>query len=271
MAHPPAAELVPIPAGVRTFSHARRVRFGDVDRHGRLRLDALAAYLQDVAADDTADSGVAWTGAWVVRRNVFEVVRPPAFGELLTVTTWASGHGSRWAERRVSFRPSGGERGSRPSGGERTRRPEAGGCIEGASLWVFVDPASLRPVPLDPRFEEIYGPSTLGRAVSSRLQHATAPPAGAAVSRRPWVVRATDVDPYAHVNNAAAWAMVEEALADAPVPAPWRAEIEYRTPIEPHHEVVLDVVRDGGAVALWARDPAAGTLLLTARVTPLPG
>jgi acyl-ACP thioesterase len=256
MADPPAVDLMPIPAGVRTFGHERRVRFGDVDRHGRLRLDALAAYLQDVAGDDTADSGVAWTGAWVVRRNVFQVIRAPAFGDLLTVTTWASGHGSRWAERRVSIRPSGGE---------------AGGCVEGASLWVFVDPASLRPVPLDPRFEEIYGPSTLGRAVSSRLQHAAAPPVGAAVERRPWIVRATDVDPYAHVNNAAAWAMVEEVLAGEPPPAPWRAEIEYRTPIEPHHEVVLDVVRDGGAVALWAREATAGTLLLTARIDPLPG
>ena len=78
MADAPAVDLVPVPTGVRTFSHERRVRFGDVDRHGRLRLDALAAYQQDVAAADTADSGVGWTGAWVVRRNVFEVVRSPA-------------------------------------------------------------------------------------------------------------------------------------------------------------------------------------------------
>jgi acyl-ACP thioesterase len=256
----PAVDLVPLPTGVRTFSHERRVRFGDVDRHGRLRLDALAGYLQDVAGDDTADSGVAWTGAWVVRRNVFHIVRPPAFGELLTVTTWASGHGSRWAERRVSFRS---------GGGERTMRGEAG--VEGASLWVFVDPATLRPVPLDPRFQELYGPSTLNRAVSSRLQHASAPPPGSTVTRRPWVVRATDVDRYAHVNNAAAWAMVEEVVADGAPPLPWRAEIEYRTPIEPHHEVVLDVVRDGGALALWAREPVGGTLLLTAKIMPQPG
>jgi acyl-ACP thioesterase len=271
MAEPPAVDLVPVPTGVRTFSHERRVRFGDVDRHGRLRLDALAAYLQDVAADDTADSGVGWTGAWVVRRNVFEVLRSPAYGESVTVTTWASGHGSRWAERRVSIRPSGGERTIRPGGREPTMPGGSGACVEGASLWVFVDPATLRPVVLDPRFQEIYGPSTRGRSVSSRLQHPVAPPAGPPASRRRWSVRATDVDPYAHVNNAAAWAMVEEVLADGPPPPPWRAEIEYRTPIEPHHEVALEVVRDGGTVALWAREAAAGTLLLTARVTPLAG
>ena len=46
------------------------MRLGDVDPSGRLRLDAIARYLQDVASDDAADAGLD-TG-WVARRTLIE-------------------------------------------------------------------------------------------------------------------------------------------------------------------------------------------------------
>jgi acyl-ACP thioesterase len=171
MAELPAAELRPEPDGLRVFRTGREVRVGDVDRHGRLRLDALAAYLQDVAGDDTAEAGLRGTGGWVVRRNVFEVVRPPTYGQHLTLATWASGSGSRWAERRLSVHAP--AVGSGPAGA-------AGARVEGVSLWIYVDPATLRPAPLDPGFAAVYGAATGGRRVSTRLQHeAAAEPGGA--------------------------------------------------------------------------------------------
>jgi acyl-ACP thioesterase len=85
------------------------------------------------------------------------------------------------------------------------------------------------------------------------------------------VVRATDIDPFDHVNNAATWAIVEEVLAERPVPAPFRAELEHRTPIGPDAEVVVDVQATPAGIALWVRDVASGTLFATGRVLPLPG
>jgi acyl-ACP thioesterase len=253
MAELPAVVLGPPPEGFRTFSARREVRFADVDRHGRLRLDALAAYLQDVAGDDTADVGLRDTGGWVVRRNVFEVLRPPTYGQELTLTTWASGSGSRWAERRL------------------TVTGPAGSRVEGVSLWVFVDPATLRPAPVDPRVAAVYAPAIGGRAVSSRLQHPTGPEPGAAVERWPWVVRATDIDPFGHVNNTATWAVVEEAAARGAWAPPYRAELEYRTPIPPDAAVVVEVQASAALTALWVRAAEGGPLFATARVRPLPG
>ena len=40
---------LPIPAAGRTFAAHRRVRLADMDEHGRVRLDAVARFLQDVA------------------------------------------------------------------------------------------------------------------------------------------------------------------------------------------------------------------------------
>ena len=82
------------------FEGVRRVRLGDVGPHGRLRLDAVARYLQDLSADDTADSALEDAQAWVVRKTVIEVRRSPRYLEPLRLATWCSGTGSHWAERR---------------------------------------------------------------------------------------------------------------------------------------------------------------------------
>ena len=45
--------LAPLPEVGRRFTGERKVRLGDVGRSGRLRLDALTRYTQDVSDDDT--------------------------------------------------------------------------------------------------------------------------------------------------------------------------------------------------------------------------
>ena len=47
----------------RTFRVAYTVRLSDADAAGRLRLDAVARYLQDAAIDDVAGDGVGCSGA----------------------------------------------------------------------------------------------------------------------------------------------------------------------------------------------------------------
>ncbi len=231
-----ADRLLPPPEVGRTFTASRLARFGDLDLRGRLRFDALARYFQDVSGDDTVDAGLD-NVAWVVRRTKVEVHRSPRFREQLTLCTFCSGLGRRWAERRVSV------------AGDR------GAAIEAVSLWIHLDAVSGRPASMPEAFHRQYDQAAAGRVVSTRLQHEADPPAGARV--RPWALRATDFDLLGHVNNAATWAAVEEVLADHhPGPGPLDAELEYRLAIEPGDTVaVASVSGPDDELRIWITDP----------------
>ena len=230
---------------------ARKVRLGDVGPRGRLRLDAVARYAQDLSADDTADAALPDAESWVVRRTVIEVRRSPRYLEPLALATWCAGIGSHYAERRVEI------------------VGEGEGQVEVATLWVHVDHRSGRPRKLGPGFEALYGAAAGGRRVKARLLHGN-PPAEP-TERWPWPLRATDADLLQHINNAACWEIVEEVLSTRPhLRAPLRAELEHRTSLEPGASVEVLVADGGGAspgVALWVL--ADGAVAVTAIVAPL--
>ena len=204
-------EMVARPSAGRTFAGRRRVRLGDCSPGGRLRLDAAARYLQDLSDDDTRDAGFPQM-TWVVRRTVVDVRRFATYLEPLELLTWCSGLGSRWAERRVDIHSAG------------------GGSLSAATLWVHLDPATLRPAPMTKEFDAVFAPSTAGRTVSSRLSFPVPP---ADVSLTPWSVRFVDFDVMDHVNNAVAFVLVEAVLAARrELRAPLRVVVEYRSPID---------------------------------------
>ena len=237
------SELVPLPDRGRRYTGTREVRLGDADLRGRLRLDALARYLQDVANDDGREALGEDASSWVVRRSTVEVERWPRLGEVLTLTTFLGGVGGRWAERRTSVH------------GERGR-------VECASLWVHVDLRTGRPVPLPERFMPIYGEVYGGRKVSGRLSLPAPPPsAGASASRRPWATRTSDFDVLGHVNNAVYWAAVEDAFAIEG--GGLRFDLEYRAAIEPGDAVDLLVDGEGGA---WLLSSGSGEVHAAARM-----
>ena len=226
-----STEVAPA-AGSRVFEAGRRVRLGDADQHGRLRLDALARHLQDVATDDSAASGlIDEPVVWVVRRAAIRVIHWPRYLDRVTYRTFCSGTGPHWAERRTS--------GLSP----------AGGRIEAAVLWASVEATSGRLAPLPERFAEIWGAATGDRPVSARLLHPSPPPAPAG---HPWAVRATDLDVLGHVNNAAHWEAVEDELARClPDSTPVTAECEYRIPVDLGDRVRVVSELDGAALRLW--------------------
>lgn len=239
--------LVPQPDRGRRYAATREVRLGDADRRGRLRLDALARYLQDVANDDGREALGEDASSWVVRRSVIDVDRWPRLGEVLTLTTFLGGVGGRWAERRTSVH------------GERAR-------VECAALWVHLDLRTGRPVPLPERFLPIYGEVYGDRKVSGRLSLPAPPPAGAAgVQRRAWATRVSDFDVLGHVNNAVYWAAVEEAFAIDAGSGSVRFELEYKSAIEPAHAVDLVVGGDGCA---WLVSSGGDGVHAAARMSP---
>ncbi len=87
----------------RTFTTGRRIFLGDASMTGRLRLDALAKYLQDLATNDAEDANLDHGRGWILRRMELDVHRLPAIYEDVELTTWCSGVGGRWAERSTSI------------------------------------------------------------------------------------------------------------------------------------------------------------------------
>ncbi len=210
-------ELVAHPGAGRRFERPVTVGLADTAPSGRVRLDALARWLQDVALADVVDAGLGETALWVVRRTRLAVTRFPRFGETATVSTFCSGIGRMWAQRRTTVTTAG------------------GALVEAVALWVHLDPASLRPTPFSARELEIYGPSAAGRDVKARLRH-PGPPEGAA--SRPWHFRSTELDVADHINNAAYWAVLEDELLAGPEPAAIDVELEFRTPAQPGEHAV---------------------------------
>lgn len=238
----PAAELLPLPARGRRYHGRATVRLGDADQSGRLRLDATARYLQDVANADALDAGLGNAMGWVVRRTMIEVREPAELAERVQLTTYCTGIGRSWAERRTSI------------AGDR------GAAIEAVSLWIQVDPRNGRPARLDDRFTEIYGEAAGGRTVSSRLGLAGPPANG---PTEPWRVRRADLDIFGHVNNAVLWAVLEEVL---PTERRGVGEIEYLGPVDAGAVVEARLIR-GVRPAVWVLEE--GTVRCAARWTPV--
>ena len=224
--HRPAGDCV---AG-RRFRGARKVRLGDVTATGRLRLDALTRYTQDVSDDDTNDAGMSSEPTWVVRRTAVDILRPATLGEEIVITTYCSGLGRRWAERHL------------------VAVGDAGASYEASTLWICVDSVNGRPRSLTQEFLAIYGSAAAGRKVSARLAH---PKPSSETQSRPWPLRAVDFDTLRHVNNAAYWAVVEEVLDGDEPPYPFRASIEYGKGLSKGAQVLIAEAEVDGARCLW--------------------
>jgi acyl-ACP thioesterase len=217
------SELVDPPPSGRVFEREARTGFADCAPSGRIRLDALARWLQDIAYDDVEDAGLAQMAVWVVRRTRILVKRFPRFGERFRLATYCSGLGRMWGERRTTVR----------------RVDQQASDVEAVALWVHLDPVSWRPIPFTEQETTLYGSAAAGRRVSARLRHPSPPPADPSGA---WTFRSVDLDIAGHVNNAAYWEPLEEELLNGSEPEQIDAEIEFRTPCQPG---VKQLVRDG--------------------------
>lgn len=261
-----ASRIVPEPGVGRLFRTARVVRLAEADADGRLRLDAVARTVQDVATDDSHDLGRLRSRTWVVRRTLIEQHAAARYTEDLSLSTFCAGLGSRWAERRVSILGA------------------SGGRIDTASLWVHLDPDTGRPAKLPDDFVEVYSVSARGREVTARQTLDPVVPGDDDVHTMPWWPRVTDLDILDHVNNAASWEIVEQSIDRAVErglfaidrSGPLRAEVEFRDAIDAAEvrsampmTIAHRVVGDRLDVTLWSID--GETAHVTARVEPLTG
>ena len=144
-----------------------------------------------------------------------------------SMTTWCSGTGKRWAERRTSL------------------RGDFGAQIESAAVWVHLDRTTGRPSPWGDDFASTYLEATGARHIDARLRHDKELPD---TENKPWQFRATDMDGFGHVNNAAYLAIAEEFLA---IGEPLRIEIEWRGPSQADEALRVAHRADDGFDQLW--------------------
>jgi acyl-ACP thioesterase len=217
------------PTAGRSFVMRRSVRLADMDTRGRLRLDAVARYLQDAAIEDVSETG--WglpEHLWFIRRIAVDVDVPFTQDRSVEVVTWCSGLAAIAAGRRWSL------------------RGDAGGRIEVESVWIHLGP-DARPA----RIENfgIYADAAGGRHVSTKIE-LPEPPSSAVRFR--WQLRSTDVDLHDHVNNAVHWQAVEHRLASLGLDLgrPLTARLDYGDPLSLDDAVELAEWVDGDSYCL---------------------
>jgi acyl-ACP thioesterase len=148
-------------------------------------------------------------------------------GDAVTLGTFCTGTGPRWAERTT------------------TLAGPAGELMQATAIWVAIGPAG-ESSELGPDFHRFYGRAAGGRRVSARL---TLPAPDPAAAGRGWPVRASDFDPAGHVNNTVHWQAAEDVLAGLGW-LPAAAELEYHRPILPGATPRL-LASDGADQALF--------------------
>ena len=161
----------------------------DMDAQGRVRLDAVARFLQDIAIDDVQETG--WgmpEHLWFVRRIRLEVREPLLHDRELELVTWCSGVASIAAGRRWSVT---GDRGRAGRGRQRLDPPRPRSAAGADRVVRRLCRGRRGPHGLD-----------AARAAVRR---------GSGTATR-WELRSTDVDLHGHVNNAVYWQALEGAL-----------------------------------------------------------
>ena len=200
----------------RRIERPYRVRFDEAGPDGQLRASGYLRFAQDLAGihSESAGFGREWYAArgltWLVRAIELDVLAPVEYGSALDVSTEVVGFRRVWARRRSEFKPAGGER-------------TIGVAI---TDWVLLN-AKGRPVRPPDEILEVFG-SDFGEFTPLRME---APIARGSAKPREFRPRRSELDPMAHVNNAAYIDYMDEQFLGLerirhglPVPRRYRAE-----------------------------------------------
>jgi acyl-ACP thioesterase len=208
--------LMPVHEGhPKVFDREWPLRVADVDRNGRLRLDAAARHIQDIGQDQLRESGFeAIHPLWIVRRTMIDMIKPIEFSDMLRLRRWCSATSTRWCEKRVRI------------------DGRKGGLIESEAFWINISPDTLMPSRISDDFLD-----GLRRTTDvDRLRWKAYLKGGTredATQVNEYPVRVADIDLFDHMNNCVYWSAVEEYLFTTPelLSAPLRITIEHEAPV----------------------------------------
>lgn len=205
----------------RRVERIYRVRFDEAGPDGALSASGFLRYAQDLAwvHSESAGFGRDWYRerglTWLVRAIELDLLEGVPYGSELCVSTEVLGLRRVWARRRNEFRLA------------RQERMVALALTD----WVLLDSDGRLVRPPREILDAFEAPAQF---TPLRLARAD-PPAGAFTAEIR--VRRADLDPMAHVNNAAYLDYVDEVFVDQSgserLPVPRRYRAEFKQPAEP--------------------------------------
>ena len=224
------APLVELPGSGYVYQTSWRLGTFDIDEHMTLRLDGVARYIQEVGAEHLADAGLAEVHPhWIVLRTVIDVLEPIELPSDITFRRWCAALSTRWCSMRVQLEGS------------------EGGRIETEGFWICVNKDTLTPSRLVDECVARFGSTTDNHRLKWRTW-LTEPVADGAET--PFPLRRTDIDPFEHVNNTIYWHGVHEILHASGIAPPYRAVLEYRSPIKFGERVTIRSGQHDSAVRM---------------------
>jgi acyl-ACP thioesterase len=195
---------------------------------------------------------------WIIRRTVIDVLRPINWPDRILLQRWCSATSTRWANMRVRISSA------------------SGGLVETEGFWINIGETTNVPTRISDEMLAQLNSQTPEHRLRWRswLTDPVPPQSDTDLS---FPVRATDIDQYNHVNNAAYWQAAEQYLVDYPklIAAPHRAVIEYNSPVLAREHITVRSRYDAGdhnggrpLLRLWFL--VGDNVTTVVRVMPLP-
>lgn len=229
-----------------------RVRFDEAGADGNLRPSGLLRYAQDLAWQHSEAAGFDrdWYASrgtyWLVRLAALRIAADVPYGASLDSSTEVTGWRRVWARRHTVF-----------------RLDDGTVAADADTDWVLLTTEG-RPARIPDEISRHFAPDAIYRPDSVRLSQK--PPA---CDRIEVTVRAADVDPLGHLNNAAYLDVIDEAVAqlDGVRQKPSHYRIEYVRPALPATVLTVSVWQPETDVLACQMTDADGGELSRALVT----
>lgn len=194
------------------YSFESRIRYSEVDKEGRITLNAVLDYFQDCSCFHSDDIGVginylAEQGlAWVLSSWQIEIKRYPMYGEKVKISTWPYDFKGFFGFRNFTMETLEGEM-----------------LAYANSIWTLLDLKKGRPTRLTPKLMEVYKlePQLSMNCESRKIQL----PEGME-AQEAFPVHKYHIDTNQHVNNGRYVGMAQEYLKEGK--KVWKMRAEYR-------------------------------------------
>ena len=238
------------------FEATYRIRAADSGADSRVRLDAMARYLQDIAADMIEASDFHRTDPfWILRRVIIDVHRPIVAPGDVRVSRWCNATSTRWITMRQTIE-------GVPEPAPDGRAAGEPGLVETESFCIKVNLEGGMSRISDEALASLNATVDETRLRWRAMNSAEVP---ADASTTGFAARASDIDMFGHVNNAIYWQIVETEIGDHRdlIDAPHRAVVEYLRAIPPATDVAVRIHRDADRLGFWVMlddDTVAATI-----------
>ncbi|OZD61914.1 acyl-ACP thioesterase domain-containing protein [Rhodococcus sp. 06-1460-1B] len=262
--HPPSVEYVlpDIPHGAEVFAANYRIRTSDVDPAMRLRLDGVARFVQDISADMIEASAFCESDPfWILRRTIIDVVEPATWPGDVEVQRWCSATSSRWVNMRQRLV-------GVPEVAPFNTQTRTPGLIETESFCIKIDGSGrlsrISEEALAQMSESVSNNRLRWRAMN------TDPVPPASIDDGTFTLRASDIDPFAHMNNTVYWQAIENVLRSRSdlTSVPHRIVVEFVRPVPADVDaVVIRTQTIADRLSIWMLlpdDTVAATAVVTA-------